>query len=43
MGHARTNNATRAVIDATKIFASGTFKNVWVGTYTNGVGPVSAA
>ncbi|KAL3426698.1 hypothetical protein PVAG01_00207 [Phlyctema vagabunda] len=36
MSYARTNDATEANIDTSKIFASGTFKNVWVGTYTDG-------
>ncbi|QSZ28985.1 hypothetical protein DSL72_003494 [Monilinia vaccinii-corymbosi] len=36
MSHQRTNNATEAEIDLTQIFASGTFKNVWAGTYTKG-------
>ncbi|KAF8161734.1 kinase-like domain-containing protein [Mycena galopus ATCC 62051] len=36
MSHSRQNNATRAEIDRSQIFASGTFKNVWEGTYTAG-------
>ncbi|KAJ7251145.1 kinase-like domain-containing protein [Mycena haematopus] len=36
MSHARLNNATHASIDTAKIFASGTFKNVWTGTYDAG-------
>lgn len=34
--YARRNNATRATIDTSEIFASGTFKNVWMGRYTEG-------
>jgi hypothetical protein len=33
MSLVRTNNATRASIRRSKIFASGTFKNVWQGEY----------
>ncbi|RAL65102.1 hypothetical protein DID88_001208 [Monilinia fructigena] len=36
MSHQRTNNSTEAEIDLSHIFASGTFKNVWMGTYTKG-------
>lgn len=36
MSNARTNNATRATIDFSAIFASGTFKDVWEGTYIAG-------
>jgi hypothetical protein len=36
MSFSRTNNATEVAIDANKIFASGTFKNVWQGDYTDG-------
>ncbi|KAJ7248189.1 kinase-like domain-containing protein [Mycena haematopus] len=36
MSYSRQNNATHASIDRSKVFASGTFKNVWKGTYTVG-------
>lgn len=36
MAYSRTNNATRAEIDLSGIFASGTFKNVWKGKYIEG-------
>lgn len=36
MSNQRTNNSTRAIIDRSTIFASGTFKNVWAGRYTRG-------
>lgn len=36
MSNSRTNDATKAEIDTSAIFASGTFKNVWSGTYTRG-------
>ncbi|KAH8747128.1 kinase-like domain-containing protein [Hyaloscypha sp. PMI_1271] len=36
MSFSRTNNSTKVAIDANKIFASGTFKNVWQGDYTDG-------
>jgi hypothetical protein len=36
MAYARANNATAAVIDKSEIYASGTFKNVWLGEYTEG-------
>ncbi|KUJ22179.1 kinase-like protein [Mollisia scopiformis] len=36
MSNSRTNNATEATVDKQKIFASGTFKNVWMATYTQG-------
>jgi hypothetical protein len=36
MSFSRTNNATKVAIDTNKIFASGTFKNVWQGDYTDG-------
>ncbi|KAF8861838.1 kinase-like protein [Acephala macrosclerotiorum] len=36
MSNSRTNNATRANIEKNNIFASGAFKNVWAGTYTEG-------
>lgn len=36
MSNSRTNDATRAEINKQAIFASGTFKNVWSGTYVAG-------
>ncbi|KAG4438838.1 hypothetical protein IFR05_005678 [Cadophora sp. M221] len=36
MSNSITNNSTEAVIDTGAIFASGSFKNVWTGTYTAG-------
>ncbi|KAK6357589.1 hypothetical protein TWF718_001897 [Orbilia javanica] len=36
MSYSRTNNSTRASIDTSEIFGSGTFKNVYAGTYTSG-------
>lgn len=36
MSNARTNDATRANINRNTVFASGTFKNVWLGIYTQG-------
>ncbi|KAF7343046.1 Kinase-like protein [Mycena venus] len=36
MSYARRNNATRANIDQSHVFATGTFKNVWKGVYTVG-------
>lgn len=37
MSNSRTNNATSANVDRTcPVYASGTFKNVWQGTYTVG-------
>lgn len=36
MANRRLNNATYALIDTTNLFAQGTFKNVWKGTYTRG-------
>jgi len=36
MSHSRTNNAWKATIQRDTIYASGTFKNVWQGTYTEG-------
>ncbi|KAH8805129.1 kinase-like domain-containing protein [Xylogone sp. PMI_703] len=36
MAYARQNNSSRAEIDTSEIFASGTFKNVWAGHYTVG-------
>ena len=36
MSYSRTNNSTRAQINKKEIFASGTFKNAWKGTYTQG-------
>lgn len=36
MSNSRTNDATNANIDKTRIFASGTFKDVWAGVYTGG-------
>ncbi|KAM0192458.1 hypothetical protein ACHAPC_001795 [Botrytis cinerea] len=36
MSHRRTNNSTKAEIVTSQIFASGTFKNVWAGHYTEG-------
>jgi hypothetical protein len=38
MSYTRSNNATNATIERSMgIFASGTFKNVWQGVYTDGV------
>jgi hypothetical protein len=37
MSCSRTNTSTRAKVVDDKIFASGTFKNVWKGVYTDGV------
>jgi hypothetical protein len=37
MSNKRTNNATKATIDTSSIFARGTFKNVWQGRYTKGI------
>lgn len=34
--HSRINLSTHAEIDTSKIFASGTFKNVWSGVYLDG-------
>ncbi|KAH9892305.1 protein kinase-like domain-containing protein [Xylariomycetidae sp. FL2044] len=34
--YSRKNNASSATVDRSRIFASGTFKNVWRGTYTVG-------
>ncbi|KAJ7301279.1 kinase-like domain-containing protein [Mycena albidolilacea] len=36
MSYARLNNSTRAEIDQSQVFATGTFKNVWKGIYTVG-------
>ncbi|CAD6452533.1 f29ab76f-7bac-4ac2-b085-9c8a1e4ffa76 [Sclerotinia trifoliorum] len=36
MSHRRLNQSRRAEIDTSEIFASGTFKNVWAGRYTEG-------
>jgi hypothetical protein len=36
MSYSRANFSTRAVIVNDKIFASGTFKKVWEGVYTDG-------
>lgn len=36
MSNSRTNQATSANLDGHAIFASGTFKNVWAGTYIEG-------
>jgi len=36
MSYSRVNSSTRALIVNDKIFASGTFKDVWKGVYTNG-------
>ncbi|KAK6516265.1 hypothetical protein TWF506_006174 [Arthrobotrys conoides] len=36
MSYSRTNNANSASIDTSKLFGSGTFKNVYAGTYTSG-------
>ncbi|ESZ89805.1 hypothetical protein SBOR_9811 [Sclerotinia borealis F-4128] len=36
MSHKRTNKSTKAEIYLDRIFASGTFKNVWTGRYTEG-------
>jgi hypothetical protein len=38
MSNARTNDAWRARIQQGRIYASGSFKNVWEGTYTEGPG-----
>jgi len=37
MSNKRTNNATKATIDTSSVFAHGTFKNVWQGRYTKGI------
>ncbi|KAJ6497436.1 kinase-like domain-containing protein [Mycena sanguinolenta] len=36
MSYSRENNATSATVDRSAVFAAGTFKNVWKGTYTGG-------
>ena len=37
MSNKRTNNASKATINTSSIFAHGTFKNVWQGIYTKGI------
>lgn len=36
MSNSKTNDATRAEINRQAVFASGTFKNIWSGTYSAG-------
>ncbi|KAJ8061769.1 hypothetical protein OCU04_009566 [Sclerotinia nivalis] len=36
MSHRRMNESSKATVDTSKIFASGTFKNVWAGRYIEG-------
>jgi len=36
MSYRRTNDSSECIVHRERIFASGTFKNVWEGTYTEG-------